>query len=431
MTIGMYSAQYFHQGGIERVVRELVRIFAERQVKVWLVRELGGSGFDGTAGNDVLPKTRARRDVFWERAIRDKNIDLMVFHYVAPEFLGLVVGDIGKLRSMGVQSCAVCHHSFPSAMLLDGDESMNGHFYEYARQCDMVAPVSEIDTLWWRALGCRAMHVQNPFVHPRFSEKETSTVDLQPRPIELLWVGRNTEQKRPDLAIEVLARVSREVTNVHLTMIGGSDAGWNGVRKLATQLGIGDKVTCLGQRDDLNDLWDKADIHLLTSVTESFCLVLAEAKAKGIPTAMFEIPFLELVESGRGLVTAPQGDVEALAAGIVELVKNPEKRQRLGEEARESLAAFNDEAVWQSWVRVFDALKTGEGGYDVDPAFRTIVTQQHFAWNRFCEKNLWAVQMVRDVAKLTGGVVTMRNVARALHTGVRGIRKLKAVLRGA
>jgi len=402
MKIAIYTHNINDLGGIERVVREQLRIFAAQGVECKL--------FGDEGGRTLLTK--------WKP-------DYCILHgVVQPK----VADDIAACHELNIPVIAVCHFSFPSAMLLDGDEAANRNFLKYAKLCDMVAPVSEIDTLWWRALGCRAMHVQNPFVHPK--HVETIRCGGEDDTTNLLWVGRNAEPKQPSAALAAFAHVVQSAPNVHLTMIGGSDTAWNGIRKRADQLGIGAKVTCLGQRDDINDLWDKADIHLLTSVTESFCLVLAEAKAKGIPTAMFEIPFLELVEGVKGLVTAPQGDVEALAAGIVELVKNPDKRRQLGREAFESIAPFNDEAVWQSWMRVFKALKTGEGGYEVDAALKTIVTQQHCAWNRFCEKNFWAVQMARDVAKLTGGIVTMRVFARTVRRCVRLIQLGRQHIRG-
>lgn len=431
MTICHYSAQFSDNGGIERVVKELVRIQGTHGVNSCVVVEAGGESGLGCGIREyrLSGMDNSARRAIWRRVIDECKPDIIVFHYVARQYVDRVMAEIVLLRELECCCLAVDHASFVTPMLLSGDEQVNEWFYRIAKQCDAVLTVSAIDATWWRALGLRSFHVQNPFVHPiknavvprRGGEDDTTN---------LLWVGRQAEQKQPFVALATFARIVEECPSARLTMVGGSDAGWKDVRKGAERLGIADKVTCLAQRDDLSDLWDTADIHLLTSVTESFCLVLAEAKAKGIPSAMFEIPFLELVESGKGLVTTPQGDIEGLANQVIGLIKDSNRRLKLGEEALDSLRSFTDGAVWASWVRVFDALRTDEGGLEVDSAVRTIVMQQTFAWNRFCEKNLWAIQMSRDMAKLTGGLVTFRLMARILRFAVQGVQKLKGLVHG-
>lgn len=402
MKLAIYIHNIHALGGIERVVREHLRIFAANGADCRVFGDEGGRG--------LLSKWRP---------------DFCILHGVVHS---KIVDDVSACKEFGIPVIAVCHFSFPSCVLLGGDESANRNFLKQAIKCDLVATVSAIDAQWWRALGCRAMHVQNPFVKPKNADLSRRTGE--DGTTNLIWVGRQAEQKQPSAALAAFARVHAVEPTTRLMMIGGSAAGWESHRAEAKRLGCSDAVEFVSERDDLNEYWDKADVHLLTSVTESFCLVLAEAKAKGIPTAMFDIPFLELVESGKGLVSAPQGDVDGLAAKIVELVRDPEMRRRLGREAFESLAPFNDEAVWQSWVRVFEALKTGVGGYEVDPLVKSIVTQEHFAWNRFCEKNLWAIQMARDANKLTHGCVTLRFFARFLRGCVVFVQKIKAWVRG-
>ena len=267
--------------------------------------------------------------------------------------------------------------------------------------------------------------MQNPFVRPKMNAERVLGRGNAPR--NALWVGRQAQPKQPSAALAAFAAVTRAVPDAHLTMVGGTEKGWQSLRREARALGIERRVTFLPARDDLSDLWAKADFHLLSSITESFCLVLAEAKAWGKPTVMFEIPFLELVESGKGLLTAPQGDIEGLAQAMIRLMREPGLCERLGVEAKASLAPFNDEAVWQSWQRVFEALKTGQGGDEVSPELRTIVTQTMTAWDNFCDRNLWAVRFTREWSLLTH--VSWHPIANAIAWFVRAIRRMKAMLR--
>lgn len=379
MKLAIYTHNLADLGGIERVVREHLRIFTALGVECKVF---------GEANCEIaLPVDGKERNTKLKEFLLEFKPNYVILHGVAHP---AAKDDIRLAKELGIKTIVVCHFSFPSAMLLDRDELANRNFFEGVRGADMVATVSRIDAQWWRALGCRAMHVQNPFVHPK--NAEVSRRLGEDGTTNLLWVGRNAEQKQPSVALAAFARLAEKVKNVNLTMVGGTDKEWNSIRRKAMKLGLANKIVCLGQRDDLNELWDKADLHLLTSVTESFCLVLAEAKAKGIPTAMFEIPFLELTESKKGLILARQGDAEGLADKIAAVLNDKETLEQFGKDAKESLRPFNDEAVWTSWQKIFAALESGEGGYEVSEDLKTIVSQQFFAWNRFCDKHLDLIQ---------------------------------------
>ena len=413
MRIAVFARNPSQRGGIEKVVQEHLRIFAERGHECLL---FGEEGCDHVVPVQGVPRQCAVRAL-----MEEFRPDVCILHGCTHAGMADDKVVFGELK---IPTVAVCHFSFPSALLLDGDERANENFLRNAALCDAVATVSKVDAVWWNALGCRAFHVQNPFVHPK-KNPEPSRRSREAGTTNLLWVGRQAEPKQPSAALAAFAQAVRDAPGLRLTMVGGSDAGWRGIRAEARRLGLADKVTCLAERDDLDALWSESDAHLLTSVTESFCLVIAEAKAHGLPSVMFEIPFLELVESGKGLLTAPQGDIGGLAAQLVRLSQDPDLRRRLGEEARESLVAFNDEAVWQSWRRVFAALETDARPAEVDSVTQAIVRQENFAWARFCDKSLWAVQMTRDMEKLTGGLVTLRGAARFLRVCVEGVRRVK------
>ncbi len=414
MKVAIYTSNLTGLAGIERVVREHLRIFHDHDVATLTF---------GEVGCDVnVPIKGEARQACVRRALESFAPDVCLLHGVSHVGFN---DDITVLKALCIPSVAVCHFSFPSALLLDGDEDANRVFFKGAHQCDVIATVSAIDTMWWRAMGCRAFHVQNPFVHPKMNAERNLGGQKPPR--SALWVGRQAQQKQPRAALAAFAEVIRAVPDAHLTMVGGSQKGWGLYCKLAEQLGIAQHVTFLPARDDIAALWNSADFHLLSSITESFCLVLAEAKAWGKPTIMFDIPFLELTETKRGLLVAPQGDVDGLAKQMIRIMTEPGLCERLGAEATESLSAFNDDAVWASWDQLFAALKTGEGGYEVAPELKTVVSQITVAWDNFCERNLWAVDFSRNWQLLFK--TSWKPMAKAMLVGVVGVRKIKASLR--
>lgn len=423
MKVFVYCRQLELMGGIERVVLEQLRIFAAHGVELTLFveRPVRLMAHAVRVPVVVLPNDAEAREKLWRESFARSRPDMLIFHGVSHE---CAKSDITMAKKNGIPTIGVVHFAFPGNVALDGRGNSWRTFRENGADCTAFATVSRIDALWWRALGMRTFHVQNPFVHPK-------NVDLSRRPGEdgttnLIWVGRQAEPKQPSAALAAFARVHAAEPKTRLTMIGGSAAGWGPYRKAAARLGCADAVEFISERPDLNAYWEKAHIHLLTSVVESFCLVWAEAKAAAIPTVMYELPYLELAEDPRGYVAVEQRNIEALANAVLALVRDPERRRILGEEAKESLAAFNDEAVWASWTRLFEGLKTDTEGWDVPKDLKTMVEQIYAAYAFRKEKHQWEEDMNSDFIRLTGR--SMKGFARFLSGCVGGARRIKRLL---
>ena len=147
-----------------------------------------------------------------------------------------------------------------------------------------------------------------------------------------------------------------------------------------------------------------------------------EAKSMGIPSVMFDLPYLELTTTGKGLIVLPQGDIEGMSNAIVRVVEDKELRKKLGREARESLADFNHEKVVADWQRALEALESGEGFAEVSNDARLIASQLFLAWNHYCDKNLWVVRMEENARRLG---VSFRRVSQILGKLMACLRWIK------
>lgn len=107
--------------------------------------------------------------------------------------------------------------------------------------------------------------------------------------------------------------------------------------------GVGNRVKLLGQRWDIADWLDAADIFVLPSEHEGMPLAIMEAMAKGLPvvaTAVSGIPE-ELGDTGK-LLPDPtlnsQATIDQLVATLQAWVENPQQRRSLGEAAKQRAA---------------------------------------------------------------------------------------------
>jgi glycosyltransferase involved in cell wall biosynthesis len=129
--------------------------------------------------------------------------------------------------------------------------------------------------------------------------------------------------------------VLRKFPRAHLRIAGDGPAG-NGLRELAAELQIGERVTFLGWQEDLNPLFQSSDVFAVPSVAEGLGIAALEAMAAGLPVVASNVGGLpEVVDHGRTGWLVPPGDPDALAARIAELLSDRDLRLRMGHEGRD------------------------------------------------------------------------------------------------
>jgi len=100
----------------------------------------------------------------------------------------------------------------------------------------------------------------------------------------VLFVGRITLQKGPDYFIRTAKRVLLHRPNTLFIVSGSGDMEHQMIRQAADE-GISDKVFFAGflRGDDLNSIYQAADLYIMPSVSEPFGITPLEALANGTP----------------------------------------------------------------------------------------------------------------------------------------------------
>lgn len=122
----------------------------------------------------------------------------------------------------------------------------------------------------------------------------------------VLLAGRLEFQKNQQLALRALAGSEPAIKErTHLYFAGGG-SDEEPLRRLAADLGIDERVSFLGYRNDIDDFMAAADALLMTSHFEGMPLTLIEAMLAG--TAIVSTPWTgvrEMLDDGRmGFITA-------------------------------------------------------------------------------------------------------------------------------
>jgi glycosyltransferase involved in cell wall biosynthesis len=170
--------------------------------------------------------------------------------------------------------------------------------------------------------------------------------------------GRLTAQKGFDLLIPAWVPIARRHSDWSLQIYGGGSD-----RDLLQRLILGhdlyNEVHLMGTTPRIGEELAKGAFFVLSSRYEGFGMVLIEAMSKGLPVVSFDCPRgpREIVSAGRDGILVADGDVEALSAGMLELIEDEDKRRRYGAAALEKARAYDIEEVGREWDVLLEQLR--------------------------------------------------------------------------
>lgn len=176
---------------------------------------------------------------------------------------------------------------------------------------------------------------------------------------EIAFVGRfDIHQKRQDLAVDAFKIVADAVSDVKLAFYGeGKEQEI--IKEKVSRLGLVDRVVFKGLVKDVPNAIKNSKMFLMTSDFEGMPNALIEAMACGLPCVSTDCSpggASELIRSGNNGVIVPCGDIQAIASAMISLLRDPEKAETLGAEAKkivERLSPTNIYRQWDNYVQKF------------------------------------------------------------------------------
>jgi glycosyltransferase involved in cell wall biosynthesis len=146
----------------------------------------------------------------------------------------------------------------------------------------------------------------------------------------LLFLGRLHPKKGCDLLIEAFSRVCHRDESLHLVVAGPDESGTEaGLRMLAESLRVEDRITWTGMlnNDAKWGAYRAADAFVLTSHSENFGIVIAEALACSLPVLISDKVNIwrEIERCGAGYVG---GDTAAGATALLDRWMNLSDSER-------------------------------------------------------------------------------------------------------
>jgi glycosyltransferase involved in cell wall biosynthesis len=191
------------------------------------------------------------------------------------------------------------------------------------------------------AVGIRREHmtvIPNgiPFGARHESDKESTRAELglSAQDALLISVGRLVYQKGHEYLIQAMEGLRGDLPHIK-AIICGEGPLRRQLQRHIDRLGLGDVVTLLGNRLDIDRLLGGADVFVLPSRWEGLPVALLEAMDRGLPVVATRVEGVEEVvqDETHGILVPPE-DSRALGESIRRLVLDTDLRERMSLGAR-------------------------------------------------------------------------------------------------
>ncbi len=353
-------AVYYYRlgrGGVERVISLLIPLYIEMGYRVILITEEKENSNDyqipAYVKRYTVPKFNlilSGKESYANRAhalrtiLEKESIDTLCYH--AATAPGLFY-DLLVAKRLGIKVILSKHELFSQGMVKNLDLIQKE--LDVYRLADKVIVLSETERLFWNTMSVDAFYIQNPF---NFNIKNNNNEKKC-----IVWAGRlDPYQKRYQDIIPIMKKVVDIVPNALMKVYGSSETYKDlyNLKHMVAASGLENNIEYCGYTSDVNEIYQDAKIHLVTSSYESFPMNVYESRIFGVPLVIYDMPYLEMLSGGKGYVAVKQRDTDKAAEAIIKLLQKTDYWEKVANEAIESSKQYDNAGVKEKWKAVFE-----------------------------------------------------------------------------
>jgi L-malate glycosyltransferase len=287
------------------------------------------------------------------RTVEDQGLDILHIHYAFP-FIHIARSVKGRLKEMAPSIILTLHGTD-----VRGFEHYGADGSELSRAlecCDFLTTVSASHAQLFASVSGRA---HRPHVIPNFVDlscffpKPPCFKDSGP---VIMHISNFRKVKNPCGVIDIFARL-RARKDCSLWLVGDGEE-MESVKAMVEDRGLNSDVRYFGLLPDVSNILKSADILVMSSVYESFCLTALEAMACGVPVLAPNIGGLpEVVVHGSTGFLYPAGDYASAAGSAMMLLDDPELYRGISANAVCRAQAFDQKKVVTLYEGLYSRLR--------------------------------------------------------------------------
>lgn len=177
-------------------------------------------------------------------------------------------------------------------------------------------------------------------------------------PGKIVIVARLFPEKRLDDAINAFAQAYLKNSSLSLDIYGYGNAGDNYkdekmLKKLVKDLKLEQVVRFMGYAQNMDPIYNSAQLLLLTSRFEGASLAIVEAQSHGVPVISYDINYgpSDLIKDNLSGYLVPSGNIDKMAQKIIQFFDSSNLRDKMNAAAYENVKRFSGDNIWKYWQK--------------------------------------------------------------------------------
>ena len=337
IRIGIYTHN-LSNGGLQRITSILVNYLEKFKIfKIYLFtqtnREIGEYEISTNIKRVIIKKVTDVKYLI--RKIKKTKINIFIYQFP-------IYNEIKELNNLkNTKIIFYIHQSFFFWFYARLFNSLKIYQeYEKAKYIISLVPV-ETDYLF-KKWGINAILFENFLT---YNYNSTIISNLSDKKILLIGRGKSL-LKRFELGITSMEYIKNEMIGAVLNIIC-KDQGIEYLKFFVNNLNLQESIKFLNYSSDPSIYFKDASLNILTSISESFSLVLSETKLFGIPNILIGLDYVLLASNGTIIIYDDQP--ETLAKVALKILFKKLYKKKLARKARISMKKFNNEDLIKKW----------------------------------------------------------------------------------
>lgn len=249
------------------------------------------------------------------------------------------LGSYGKAESLKIGWEHNHHH---------GNMKYANKIIKSVNNLDYLVLVSKDLTNFYKdRVKCKCVYI------PNLVYKVDITSDLKSN--NLVSVGRLSKEKGFSDLIDVFALIHMKYPEWKLNIVGDGEEKEKIISKIE-KYGLSQDVIMHGflDKENVGKILANSSIYLMSSLTESFGIVLLEAFSYGVPCVAFDSAegANEIISNNWDGYLVKDRDIDEMAKRVCHLIENYNRRFIMGQNAIKKSNKFSLEEVREKWIKI-------------------------------------------------------------------------------
>ena len=297
-----------------------------------------------------LKKRRKHRKLLEELLIKEKA-DIVVSLYPSESSFIPYIKD-GSRKVLEIHYCKFFRLQYGRKGLLGAiDKWRTWQDERIVRGFDKFVVLTNEDRGYWGNLpNIEVIPNAAMFVADRYSDVSVKRV---------IAVGRLDYQKGFDRLIQAweIVNKSGKYDDWRLDIFGQGD--WKDMLQgMIDKKGLNGSAFINKPTKNIGEEYADSSMLVMSSNYEGFPMVMIEAMACGLPVVAFDFKCgpKDIIRNEENGLIIHNGDIKALADGIMKLMEDTENRKRMSLNARKIVDTYSEKAVMEKWIGLFNNL---------------------------------------------------------------------------